>query len=145
MTNEERKKLLEMGHSQHVTASSITLLIVKEVDEILYGNEDKYKGNMTTAAVAALNESSSRYINSDSKWMLSCTTITGHFFSIFMFIFHKTEVQKVILRCLTGLNLDWFKSYDTKHKYFHFFLFCNFVQKQTFASFAFFVLLCFLS
>ena len=69
MTNEERKKLLEMGHSQHVTASSITLLIVKEVDEILYGNEDKYKGNMTTAAVAALNESSSRYINSDSKLM----------------------------------------------------------------------------
>ena len=67
MTNEERKKLLEMGHSQHVTASSITLLIVKEVDEIRYGNEDKYKGNMTTAAVAALNESSSRYINSDSK------------------------------------------------------------------------------
>ena len=61
LTNEERKKLLEMGHSQHVTASSITLLIVKEVDEILYGNEDKYKGNMTTAAVAALNESSSRY------------------------------------------------------------------------------------
>ena len=51
-----------MGHSQHVTASSITLLIVKEVDEILYGNEDKYKGNMTTAAVAALNESSSRYV-----------------------------------------------------------------------------------
>ena len=62
LTNEERKKLLEMGHSQHVTASSITLLIVKEVDEILYGNEDKYKGNMTTAAVAAMNESSSRYI-----------------------------------------------------------------------------------
>ena len=62
LTNEERKKLLEMGHSQHVTASSITLLIVKEVDEILYGNEDKYKGNMTTAAVAALNESSSRYV-----------------------------------------------------------------------------------
>ena len=31
-----------------------------------------------------------------------------------MFIFHKTEVQKVILRCLTGLNLDWFKSYGLR-------------------------------
>ena len=63
LTNEERKKLLEMGHSQHVTASSITLLNTKEVDEILYGNEDKYKGNMTTATVAAMNESSSRYMS----------------------------------------------------------------------------------
>merc|ERR1739844_541816 len=60
LTNEERKKLLDMGHSQHVTASSITLLFAKEVEELLYGNEDKYKGNMTTAAIAALNESSSR-------------------------------------------------------------------------------------
>ena len=23
--------------------------------------------------------------------------------------FHKTEVQTVILKCLMGLNLDWFK------------------------------------
>jgi len=60
LTNEERKKLLDMGHSQHVTASSITLLTAKEVEELLYGNEDKYKGNMTTSAIAALNESSSR-------------------------------------------------------------------------------------
>ena len=33
-----------MGHSQHVSASSITLLLTKEVEEILYGNEEKYKG-----------------------------------------------------------------------------------------------------
>ena len=32
------------------------------------------------------------------------------FFAICIFIFHKTEVQAVILRCLTGLNLDWVKS-----------------------------------
>ena len=31
-----------------------------------------------------------------------------------MFIFHKTEVVTVILRCLTGLNLDWFKSYGLR-------------------------------
>ena len=29
-------------------------------------------------------------------------------------IFHKTEVQTVILMCLTGQNHNWFKSYDTK-------------------------------
>ena len=34
--------------------------------------------------------------------------------------FHKTEVLMVILRFLIGLNFDWFKSYDTKSKYFHF-------------------------
>ena len=28
------------------------------------------------------------------------TTISGHFFAICMFIFHKTEVSTVILRCL---------------------------------------------
>jgi SWI/SNF-related matrix-associated actin-dependent regulator of chromatin subfamily B protein 1 len=31
LTNEERKKLVEMGHSQHVCASSITLLVRKNV------------------------------------------------------------------------------------------------------------------
>ena len=31
-----------------------------------------------------------------------------------MFIFDKTEVQTVILRCLTGLNLDCFKSYGLR-------------------------------
>lgn len=31
-------------------------------------------------------------------------------------IFHKTEVQMVILRRWTGLNHDWYNSYDTKCK-----------------------------
>lgn len=44
LTNDERRKLVEMGHSQHVTASSISLLLAKEVDELLYGQEDKFKG-----------------------------------------------------------------------------------------------------
>ena len=61
---------------------------------------------------------------SDSKWnwLLNggFTTISGHFFTICMFIFHKTEVQTVILRCFMVLNLNWFKSYDTKCTYFHF-------------------------
>merc|ERR1711971_1228249 len=49
LSNEERKKLLEMGHSQHVTASSISLLLAKEVQELLYGNEEKYKGITTSS------------------------------------------------------------------------------------------------
>ena len=31
-------------------------------------------------------------------------------------IVHKTEVQTVILRCLTRVNVNWYKSYDTKGK-----------------------------
>ena len=47
------------------------------------------------------------------------TTISGHFSANYINNFHKTEVQMIILRCWTGLNLNWLKSYDTKHKYFH--------------------------
>jgi hypothetical protein len=43
-------------------------------------------------------------------------TIPGHFFATYMFIFHKTEIQTVILRCLTSLNPNWHKSYDKNHK-----------------------------
>ena len=54
------------------------------------------------------------YIYSESKRMTITnahfTTISGHFPANFMFIFHKNEVQMVILRCSMGLNLDWFKS-----------------------------------
>ena len=38
------------------------------------------------------------------------------FFANYVNIFHKTEVQRVILRCCTGLYLNWFKSYDTDAK-----------------------------
>ena len=63
------------------------------------------------------------YIKSDRKWMLllnNCYKIvSGHFFAICIFIFHKTEVQTVILRCLTGLNpnlekVQKFKSYGLR-------------------------------
>ena len=36
------------------------------------------------------------------------------FIAISMVIFHKTEIQTVILRCITGLNLDWFKIYGLR-------------------------------
>ena len=43
------------------------------------------------------------------------TTISGHFFTICTYvIFHKTEVQTVILRCLMSLNLDWLKNYGLR-------------------------------
>ena len=38
------------------------------------------------------------------------------FFANCMFILHKIEIHTVILRCLTSLNLNWYKSYDTKRK-----------------------------
>ena len=40
------------------------------------------------------------------------TTISGHFFANCMSIFHKTEVQTVILVYFTDLKSDWFKGYD---------------------------------
>ena len=40
------------------------------------------------------------------------STISSQFFAIFISIFHKTEIQTVILRCWTGLNHNWFKSYE---------------------------------
>ena len=54
------------------------------------------------------------------------------FFGNYVNIFHKTEVQTVILRWLPGLNLDWLKSYDSKCKYFSIFLFCDIVEKNAF-------------
>ena len=80
------------------------------------------------------------YVKSDRKQMLllnNCyKTVSGHFFTVCIFIFHKTEVQMVLM----GLNLNWFKSYGlkcSKTQIFPFQLFCNFVQKHKFASFAF--------
>ena len=34
------------------------------------------------------------------------STISGHFFASYIIIFHKTEVQAVILRCLVCLNYN---------------------------------------
>lgn len=43
ITNEERRKLVELGLSQHVLASSISLLRASEVEDIIEGNDEKYK------------------------------------------------------------------------------------------------------
>ena len=56
------------------------------------------------------------YLYSDSIQMIICvfqySTTSDHFFTNCMFIFYKIEVQTVILRCLTGLNLE-FVRYDS--------------------------------
>ena len=39
-------------------------------------------------------------------------TISGHFFASYINIFHITEVQTIILRCLVCLNYNYIKSYD---------------------------------
>ena len=71
-------------------------------------------------------------------------TTSGHFFSNYINIFHKTEVQTVIVMCLTGRNLNWFKSYDTKCQYIFpflfFFRFCTKTLICIFCVFAFCVI-----
>ena len=44
----------------------------------------------------------------------------GCFMVISSHFFKKEKVQTVILRCLTGFIVNWFKSYDRKRKYFRF-------------------------
>ena len=44
-------------------------------------------------------------------------TISGQFFANYINTFHKTEVQKIILRCLTCQKPNWIKSYAIKHKF----------------------------
>uniref|UniRef100_A0A0A9Y7L6 SWI/SNF-related matrix-associated actin-dependent regulator of chromatin subfamily B member 1 n=4 Tax=Lygus hesperus TaxID=30085 RepID=A0A0A9Y7L6_LYGHE len=41
--NEERKRLIELGLSSHCLASSISLLRASEVEDIIDGNDEKYK------------------------------------------------------------------------------------------------------
>ena len=55
-------------------------------------------------------------------------TISSHVFANYMNIFHKNQVQKIILKCLTCLNLNCIKGYNIKYKKSHFFL--QFVKKK---------------
>ena len=62
------------------------------------------------------------------------STISGHFPANCIFIFYKTEVQTVILRCLTSLNLIRHKKYDAKAQKM-----CVFVQNRKNAKMDIFV------
>ena len=52
--------------------------------------------------------------NTENLWLIigHFRTISGHCLANCMKIFHKKEVQTVILRCLVCLNLNWIKSYS---------------------------------
>ena len=57
--------------------------------------------------------------------------VLGPFLAI-LNTFQKTEVQTVILKCSTGLNLNWLESYDTKSEHFHFQFFAILLKKLFF-------------
>lgn len=42
ITNEERKRLIELNLSQHVLASSVSLLRATEVEDIIEGKDEKW-------------------------------------------------------------------------------------------------------
>ena len=52
----------------------------------------------------------------ENLWLINghFMTISGHFFANYMKIFHKTEIQTVILRCFGCLNLNWIKRCNIK-------------------------------
>ena len=48
LTNDERRKLIDMGHSQLATSLksyNISLLLAREVEDLLAGKDDQFKGN----------------------------------------------------------------------------------------------------
>ncbi|OXA51728.1 SWI/SNF-related matrix-associated actin-dependent regulator of chromatin subfamily B member 1 [Folsomia candida] len=53
LKNDERKKLGELGLSQHIQTSNISLLRQSEVEEIIEGNDEKYKSS--TLAVPSMD------------------------------------------------------------------------------------------
>ena len=50
----------------------------------------------------------------ENSWLINghFRTIYGHFLANYIKIYHKTEIQTVILRCLVCQFLNWIKSYD---------------------------------
>ncbi|XP_058056905.1 SWI/SNF-related matrix-associated actin-dependent regulator of chromatin subfamily B member 1 [Anopheles bellator] len=60
LTNEERKRLLDSGISNHLLSSSVSLLKATEVQDVLDGNDDKYKAvSVHTSEPPAPRESKS--------------------------------------------------------------------------------------
>ena len=84
-------------------------------------------------------------IDAQNLWLINghISTISSHLCP-YINIFHKIEVQTVILRCWTGLKLNWFKSYDTKRKYFRY-LFLQFCKKTSLLLYCFFAFFAFVS
>ncbi|XP_023342102.1 SWI/SNF-related matrix-associated actin-dependent regulator of chromatin subfamily B member 1 [Eurytemora carolleeae] len=62
LANDERKKLNEMGHSQHVTSSTISLLLAREIDDIVNGVDDGYKSGGVGGGSVSLGETPAKVI-----------------------------------------------------------------------------------
>lgn len=62
LTNDERRQLVESGLSSHLLASSVSLLRAAEVDDVISGNDDKYKADVyvTSAEPPPPRESKSK-------------------------------------------------------------------------------------
>ncbi|KAG7303728.1 SWI/SNF- matrix-associated actin-dependent regulator of chromatin sub B member 1-A [Plutella xylostella] len=68
LTNEERKRLVDNGLGQHVLSSSVSLLKASEVEDIIEGNDDKYKAVSVSQELATPRESKSKKMQNPS-WM----------------------------------------------------------------------------
>lgn len=61
LSNDERKRLIDSGLSSHILASSVSLLRAIEVDDIISGNDEKYKAvSVTSTEPPPLRESKSK-------------------------------------------------------------------------------------
>lgn len=61
LTNEERKRLIDSGLSSHILASSVSLLRASDVDDIISGNDDKFKAvSVHTSEPPPMRESKSK-------------------------------------------------------------------------------------
>ena len=73
-------------------------------------------------------------LTSDAAWCnysyAHYMSTSGLFFANHINIFHKTEVQTVILSCSTYLNFNFIKRYNRKHKNVQFWFFYSFVQQN---------------
>ncbi|XP_045503468.1 SWI/SNF-related matrix-associated actin-dependent regulator of chromatin subfamily B member 1-A isoform X1 [Colias croceus] len=60
LTNEERKRLVDNGLGSHVLSSSVSLLKASEVEDIIEGNDEKYKAVSVSQEMATPREGKSK-------------------------------------------------------------------------------------
>ncbi|XP_035448018.1 SWI/SNF-related matrix-associated actin-dependent regulator of chromatin subfamily B member 1-A isoform X3 [Spodoptera frugiperda] len=68
LTNDERKRLIDNGLGAHVLSSSVSLLKASEVEDIIEGNDDKYKAVSVSQELATPRESKSKKPHNQS-WL----------------------------------------------------------------------------
>jgi SWI/SNF-related matrix-associated actin-dependent regulator of chromatin subfamily B protein 1 len=68
LTNEERKKLIESGISNHLFASSVSLLKSAEVQDVIEGNDEKYKAVSVHSSESLIPRESTK-AKKQAPWM----------------------------------------------------------------------------